>query len=159
MKLEFFFWLTSFRNPRLLADATSSAGPDVGLEYKLSLDSKFVGTPAVKQCDIWVRSSANPSLFHYVELKAPFLNKNASKLLDSAAYDFLCMSRIRHSYEQAISGNAIILGVGFDDSNWKKGLERVRAYPGVPEDLALVDAGSLDPAGKIRWCGLTRSYV
>lgn len=159
MKLEFFFWLTTYRSPRLMHEVASREGPDVGVEYKISLDPRFPDTPPTKQCDIWIRSSTNFNLFHYVELKAPFLNKNATKLLNSAAHDFVCMSRIRHSYEQAASGNAIILGVGFDDNNWKNGLERLRAYPGVPEDAALVDSGPIDRAGMIRWCGLTRSYL
>jgi len=158
IKLEFFFWLTSYRKPRLSADVGAPGGADVGLEYKVSLNPSFNGTPKVKQCDIWVRSKIQPSLFHYIELKAPFLNKNTGKLLDSSARDFLCMSQIRHSYEQALSGSAIILGVGFDDVNWQKGLSRVRAYPGVPEELVLADEGPLDNDGRIRWCVLTKTY-
>ncbi|MFT3775152.1 MAG: hypothetical protein QM820_58135 [Minicystis sp.] len=160
IKLEFFFWLTSHRSPPLTCAASSGAEEvDVGLEYALLLDQRFKDNRTTKQCDIWVRSSAGPSLFHYVELKAPFLNGNAGKILDSAGNDFWYMSRIRRSYEQAASGNAVVLGVGFDAASWARALDRLRAQAGVPDDLNFAGQGTLGRAERISWCVLTKTYV
>jgi len=158
IKLEFFFWLTSYRSPLLNARAAAGIDADVGLEYTLRLDKRFRDIAPTKQCDLWVRSSAGPSLFHYVELKAPFLNQNTGKVLDSAANDFWHMSRIRRSYEQAASGNAVVLGVGFDTANWERGLDRVRAQACLPEDAQMAGEGVLGRAGLIRWCVLSKTY-
>lgn len=149
IKLEFLFWLRSHRTPALPAGSA-------GLEYKLALDQRHREMDrATKRCDVWVRSTS-PNLFHYVELKAPFFNGNAGKVLDSAAADFWYMARIRATYEQAASGNAIVLGVRFSDDGWRQGVERLRRVTGLPDEMALAGSGVL--GGSIRWCVLTRTY-
>ena len=149
LKLELYSWLTNVRSTPLVPEQ------DVGLEYKLTLDRRHRVT--TKQCDIWIRDVSEKG-YHYVELKAPFDNGNRAKILTSAAHDFWYMSRIRASYEQAVSGNAIVLGVRFTDESWSIGIEDVLAEAGLPEGATPVRNGSLDTAGSIRWSILTKRY-
>lgn len=138
------------------------AGPDefdAGLEYKVSLDRRSRGMDrTTKQCDVWIRSSQR-DWYHYVELKAPFLNGNTGKVIDSAASDFWYMSRLRRSYERAASGNAIVMGVGFGDTDWQRALERLRINAGLPEEFSPAGGGTIGRDDKIRWSILTRDYT
>jgi hypothetical protein len=157
LKLEFFFWLTSQRQ-EMLRSAGSGEDGDVGLDNNLHLDQH---PPEVdretKRCDLWIRDSSGTS-FHYVELKAPFANLNEGKLLASLGKDFWHMARIQKVSERAASGNAIILGVGFDEERWRDGTNRVRHYADLPVDTVLSGEGVLGRAGAVRWCVLTKTY-
>jgi hypothetical protein len=156
VKIEFFFWLLTKRKLRA---AKQEAGSDVWLEYKVRLDRRHRGVSReVKHCDLWIRDQTE-SGFHYVELKAPFDNGNRNKVLASAAYDLWHMSRLRSSYEKAVSGNAIVLGVGFSPNSWKKGLELVRKEAGLEDDVdVLLKDGKLDDEGLVRFSVFTWRY-
>lgn len=159
VKLEFFFWLVGeygLRIPTPEQDWNENSA-DIGLEYKVRLDQRW-NDREVKHCDLWIRDDQQKPGFHYVELKAPFANANMNKMLTSAASDFWCMSRIRKSYEQAVSGNAIVLGVGFNDDTWVQGIDRVRTESGVPEEMQESRSGVLDDKGQVRFSVLTRRY-
>lgn len=151
LKLEMYFWLVRTKHLHPCEDS--------GLEYKATLDRRYAEMDRVtKQCDLWIRDSERTDAFHYIEIKTPFANTNRGKVLRSLAYDFWYMSRIRASYEQAASGNAIVLGVGFDDEEWRRGLEGVRYHAGLPEDAEAVGEGQIDSDGRIRWQVLTKRY-
>jgi hypothetical protein len=119
LKLEFLMWLSKTNDLEI--------GTDVGIEYRVKLDP--AGYEVWKQCDLWVRASE--ATYHYVELKAPFANGNSGKMLMSAGYDFWYMSRLRHTEEQVNTGNAIVVGVRFDDDAWERARSTVRAAAGL----------------------------
>lgn len=160
MKIEFFMWLTSYRKPNLTAESpfTPCNDADVGLEYKVKLDSRFsdVERGSVKQCDLWI-GSERPNLFHYVELKAPFANSNKGKMLKAAGDDFWYMSRIRKTHEHAASGNAIVFGVRFDPGAWDEALRTISFLGGIPDE-AEMHKGEMPEFEKFRWCIFTKTY-
>jgi len=73
---------------------------------------------------MWIRARHSKVRFHYLELKAPFANQNQTKLLRSAGHDFWYMRRLAKVAEPA-SGNAPVLGVGFEDTAWSAAEEVV----------------------------------
>lgn len=150
IKVEWLMWLTAHRTPPL------TLHHDVGVEYSLALDGTADGMDRhTKRCDIWMRNAGDH--FHYVELKAPFCNTNAGKVLISAGNDLWYMSRIRQSYERAASGSAIVLGVGFaEHSSWVDAVHRVQRQAGLPEDMTAATHGTLGEA--VQWCALTKVY-
>jgi hypothetical protein len=157
LKLEFFFWLTSHRQ-EMLRSAGSDDDADVGLEYNLRRDQRH---PALdresNRSDLWIRDSQG-SRFHYVELKAPFANLNEVKVLTSVGNGFWHMARIRKASERAASGNAVVLGVSFDEERWRDCINRVRHYADLPVDTVLSGEGVLGRDGLVRWCVLTKVY-
>jgi hypothetical protein len=98
------------------------------------------------------------SRLHYVELKAPFANLNEIKVLTSLGNDFWHMARIRKASERAASGNAVVLGVGFDEERWRDCINRVRHYADLPVDTVQSGEGVLGREGVVRWCVLTKTY-
>ncbi|MFI5297582.1 MAG: hypothetical protein ACHREM_05740 [Polyangiales bacterium] len=125
LKLEFLMWLSDRRSV-----AVGGPGADVGLEYKARLDGRSDSDgDEWKQCDMWIR--APDGLFHYIEFKTPFANGNAGKMLRGAGADYWYMRRLRAGYEQAATGSAIVLGVGFDEKRWTTAREHVRGAAGI----------------------------
>ncbi|MBN1575366.1 MAG: hypothetical protein JW913_02365 [Chitinispirillaceae bacterium] len=154
LKLEFFFWLVTTRK---LEPSTPKTGErDVGLEYKVRLDQRKADRFA-KQCDLWIRNQSGSS-FHYVELKAPFAEFNQSKVLISAADDFWYMSRIRASCEEPASGNAIVLGVGFEEESWRQAIEYVIEKARPVDNMEPPRSGVLGSSGRVRFSVLTKRY-
>lgn len=160
IKIEFLLWLTAYRTtPLALSLHVEDGEGDVGAEYNLVLDKRYRGMDKqrpTKRCDLWIRDAHTPS-FHYIELKAPFANTNRGKVIDSAADDFWCMSRLRRSYENAVSGNAIVLGVRFTEDEWRKSLDQLltRAECNYMEPA---DEDVMGPQNHIRWCVFTHRY-
>lgn len=132
LKVEFLMWLTS---KGFVLDE------DVGIEYKVKLDPTVdVGEDQWKQCDLWIR--ADRDRYHYIELKAPFANRNSGKMMRAAGYDLWYMSRLRAREERVATGNAIVVGVGFSDENWDRARARVRESAGI-ESTVHPTAGQL----------------
>lgn len=150
LKFEFLMWLREHQHL-----AIEGLTGDAGLEYKVSLDPASDDTGDVwKQCDLWVRATRGG--FHYVELKAPFANKNSGKMLASAGYDFWYMSRLRATEEEAASGSAIVVGVGFDDDRWEASRARVRRAAGISSRVKPVRTGTIGDG--IRFDVWTKTY-
>ena len=150
LKLEFYFWL--IKNGKL------QASMDVGMEYKVSLDQRYGAMDReTKQCDLWVRDHLEAG-YHYIELKAPFANTNQGKVMQSAADDFWYMSRLKGSSERVVSGNAIILGVGFTAKGWDQHIGNLIDYSGMPTESVSITSGYLDDRAHIRWAALTTWY-
>jgi hypothetical protein len=130
-------------------------GREIGLEYSVALDRRRSGMDIhSKRCDLWVRSADPAETYHYVELKAPFDNQNSTKMLDSAGYDAWYLSRMRRG-EQAATGTAIVLGVGYEDLRWAEAVERVRSAAGFATEYA-VQSHRIGPS--VRWCAFTHDY-
>ncbi len=147
LKLEFFAWLVEHYQ--------CVPGVDVGLEYKVRLDQRRAVDKIVKCCDLWVRGPT-PERVHYVELKAPFANTNAGKVLTSAADDFWYMGRLRARFEAAATGNIIVLGVGFDERSWRRGRESIRARAQLCQEYEVTRSGEL--SSRVRWDVWTHDY-
>jgi hypothetical protein len=154
LKLEFFFWLGTSRG---LEPSTFEKGErEIGLEYKVRLDKRGTDRDE-KQCDLWVSSEPRKG-FHYVELKALFANANQNKVLGSAADDFWYMSKIPTWYEP-VSGNAIVVGVGFaEDAAWKQAIKYVTEKAGLSHDMEPPSGGPVDGEGRVRYSVLTKRY-
>lgn len=152
IKLEFFLWLIAKHKLEVEED-------DIGLEYKVHLDQRRSEMDKNrKQCDLWIQNHDNTG-YHYVELKVPFSNYNSGKMFTSAGHDFWYMSRISASSEYAVTGNAIIIGVGFDNKGWQSGIDRVRNEAWLPESWCPSASGMFDSEGRVRWAIFTKKYT
>lgn len=121
IKIEFYLWLINVRENRLKPQDKDDYN-QVGLEYRVKLNSNNR-----KRCDMWFGTES--SGYHYIELKNIFNNSNKQKMMKSVIGDLECMVDINHRDESPVSGNAIILGVGFDDYDghkwWVDSIEKV----------------------------------
>lgn len=154
LKIEFVFWLAGARG----LSVTPRPGEqyaDVGVEYALQLDHRYRDLDRdAKRCDIWVRATQGPSeLFHYVELKVPFGWTNTGKILVSGGNDLWYMASVRRSWEQAASGNLMVVGVRFDD--WPKACQAISDQV-CGKQATLTRSG--DITKRLHWAAWTRSY-
>ena len=152
LKFEFYVWL--------IEKHQLAPGPkrDVGMEYSAAIDHRrFKGDIVSKRCDLWVRDAdSKREGFHYIELKAPFFEWNRGKVLDSAGKDFGFMSKLCAGWERAVTGSAIVFGVGFNDEKWVEAREIIRRSAGVEAGEPPTGEGVIDQA--IRWDVWTTSY-
>lgn len=146
LKIEFLLWFLG---------RGFTLNEDVGVEYKFKTQADTGTGIFQKQCDLWVRSS-DLSRFHYVEFKAPFANHNRVKMINSAAYDFRCLARMEHGYEEAASGAVIVVGNGFGDTDWGMLLDTF--VTGALIDKMKVSRHDSGPSSRLRWVGWTHTY-
>lgn len=145
LRTEFLLWLAVARG--FAIDQGNGLG-DVGVEYLVQLDGRRTEVEE-KRCDMWLRAAPLPSrAFHYVELKVLFAATNCGKMTRLTGIDLHFMSRPRARYEEAASGNLVIMGSGFDASGWAE--VRQELVERVP--LATRAAGR-------EWNDLTRGMI
>ncbi|WP_313053814.1 hypothetical protein [Pseudomonas lopnurensis] len=153
LKIELYLWLIERHGLR--------AGVDVGVEYKVWLDQRRGQMDReTKQCDLWVRDADAHDYYHYIELKVPFANYNQGKLFLSASDDFWYMSRLLAGDQSASTGNAILLGAGFEEQPWRLAINEAVEYAGNdPAHVQLaVGTLALDTAPPLQWAVMTRVY-
>lgn len=148
LKFEFFMWLC---NRGLVPHE------HVGLECKVALKPDGSTLGPRKQCDLWVSSNV-AGRYHYVELKAPFANKNSTKMLRYAGWDVWYMSQLDWAKPEvaAATGSAIVVGVGFTDRQWEIGRQLVREAAGLDADARPTAAGKVGEV--LLWDAWTRRY-
>lgn len=159
LKIEWLMWLHTQRGLRLGPDPVDPYA-EVGAEYPAKLDQRHGGMDKeTKRVDLWIKDAGSPPRYHYVEIKAPFENQNADKLLDGAGDDLWYVTRLRKKYEQCASGSLVVLGVGFDDENWERALIRMLARAAnkrTNADGMPLPNGNMTAHGmlgdRIRWC-------
>lgn len=157
LKVEFYLWLTAIRVPQL-RPSQAYAEKDAGLEYRVKLDQRVRDIRKhVKQCDMWMRASSAPPLFHYVELKSVFREWNHGKMLDSAGDDLWYLKHMRDRHEQAATGNVIALAIGFDDDDWRDAKAHVLRRADMRPDHPVVE-GAMGPTKRIRWVAITHAF-
>ncbi|MBW7900910.1 MAG: hypothetical protein H3C26_05510 [Rhodocyclaceae bacterium] len=158
LKLEFYFWLIKRYN-------LSRSKDEIGMEWKTQLNKKASDYKKTKQCDLWVCDINNPDdeRYHYIEIKAPFNNDNRGKMLHgdnlSASSDLWYISRIeagKKALQYPLSGSVIILGVGFDATEWKEAVKDIKKYANIPLREKLIEEDKRHE--KIRWAVLTHDY-
>lgn len=111
LKIEFLLWLV---------EQGLELNKGVGVEHRAKIDAQHAEMGRQeKLCDLWL-ASTSLDRYHYVELKAPFANRNQGKVLRSAGHDLWYVSRLEATYEKAATGNAIVVGVGFDEPAWRQ---------------------------------------
>lgn len=123
VKIEFLLWL-AFKGFII-----SGAEADAGAEYKLSPDRRKVSAAIRKQCDLWVRAKAaraSAAGYHYIEIKAPFVDANTKKVFASAATDLRRLLQMRKRYEQAVTASVIVLGVRFQRQVWDEAIAAMK---------------------------------
>lgn len=149
LKFEFFMWL---------CNGGLEPHEHVGLECKVALrpDGRATLGPR-KQCDLWVLSDL-PNRYHYLELKAPFANRNSTKMLRYAGWDVWYMSQLEWAKPEvaATTGSAIVVGVGFSDALWQDGRRLVREAAGLETDALPASSGRIGPS--ILWDAWTCTY-
>lgn len=143
LKVEFYAWL------RRRYDLGTS---DVGMEYLLHKGSS---TNTEKRCDLWVRGPTVGS-WHFIELKVPFANTNRGKMLRFGGTDLWHMMNIDGVAEGAASGNAILVGVDFDEREWKRSRAIVLQAAGVAVDRVPSRTGVIGTA--LRWDVWSHDY-
>ena len=161
IKVEFYLWLTTARPSGRLAPTVADTEGDAGMEYKVALDRGAQGMDRErKQCDLWIRSSADSSRYHYVELKCVFSQWNTPKMLRSAGDDLWYMRNLDPGPDASpASGSAIVLGVGFaDQAAWDGAKELVLRHAGLPEDVVRKPDGRITDDGALRWMSFTHRF-
>lgn len=96
------------------------------MEYTLATSSIHpnMKTKVDKRVDLWVEDRSGDT-YHYIELKVPFSKQNKGKMFDSAARDFWFMCNLRPCTTWPTTGSVIVMGVGFNEQEWRKGMQKV----------------------------------
>lgn len=78
-------------------------------------------------------------------------------MLTGAGSDLWYVTHVRARSELAATGNAVVVGVGFDDAHWETARSIVRRAAGLAADFEVDATGRL--ADDARWDVWTHHYV